>query len=290
MKHMACLISKVKRLFVIVRDDSIETVTLAKQIKKSVKSKGGECDYYIMGEDVHMDGLNLPDGVECILTIGGDGTMIRAAQNTFGSNIPLLGINCGHMGYLCDLDKDSVFGAIDRLLNDDYQIEKRMMLQGSVESEGTRNDNNRALNDIIIRSTQKQHVTRLSVYVNDKHLFAYDCDGIIISTPTGSTAYNLSAHGPIVNPETNLILLTPINPHTLNARSIILDPDDEVSVKLIPRTINVDEKAIVTFDGKHERYLRADGKLTVKRAEDVTNMVMLSSENFLYRIRNKLSQ
>jgi len=230
----------------------------------------------------------VPRDTECILAIGGDGTVIRAAQNSFGLDIPLLGINYGHMGYLCDLDKDSVFSALGRLFNDDYDIEERMMLKGYISPSEEKANSTPALNDIIIRSTENQHVTRLSVYVNDQYLFAYDCDGIIISTPTGSTAYNLSAHGPIVNPETSLILLTPINPHTLNARSIVLDSEDVVSVKLIPRNHDNDEKALVSFDGRHRRYLREDEKLIVSKTDEVAKMVMLSKENFLDRIRSKM--
>ena len=98
----------------------------------------------------------------------------------------------------------------------------------------------------------------------------------------------MSAHGPIVNPETSLILLTPINPHTLNARSIVLDSEDVISVKLIPRNRDTDEKALVSFDGRHRRYLREDEKLIVSKADDVAKMVMLSKENFLDRIRNKM--
>lgn len=287
-----------KNFFIIIRDNHKVKMNLAMQVQKSVINKGGKCEYYVIDKDIHMDHIDIPKETECILTIGGDGTMIRAAQNTFGSNIPLLGVNCGHLGYLCDLDKDTVFDAIDKLMDDEYQIEERMMLSGSVNL-CEKNDGNgdisyiegehfRALNDIIIRSSEEQHVSRLSVYVNGMYLFAYDCDGMIISTPTGSTAYNLSAHGPIVNPETSLILLTPINPHTLNARSIILDQDDVVSVRLIPRTTDKDEKVVVTFDGKHKQYLREDDKLVVGRAKESTKMVMLSSENFLDRIRNKM--
>ena len=272
-----------KRLFIIVRDNNRDKVKLAKQIIKSVESRGGVCDMAILGDD-----YEIPPECECILAIGGDGTMIRAAEKSLGLDIPLLGINFGHMGYLCDLDKDSVFSAIDRLMNDDYDVEKRMMLSGYIDPTGNAEHKNTALNDVIIKCCEDQHVTRLSVYVNDKYLFTYDCDGIIIATPTGSTAYNLSAHGPIVNPETQLILLTPINPHTLNARSIVLDSDDIVSVKLVPKSSESDDKVSVSFDGRYRQYLRVDEKLIVSRASLEVKIVMLSEETFLERIRSKM--
>ncbi len=272
-----------KNYYIVVRDNHRDKIMLAEQIRNSIIDKGGKCNYSVLGPDYEV-----PADTECILAIGGDGTVIRAAQSSFGSDIPLLGINYGHMGYLCDLDKDSVFSALDRLFRDDYEIEERMMLNGYIKPAEDYSMRSPALNDIIIRSTEDQHVVRLSVYVNEEYLFAYDCDGIVISTPTGSTAYNLSAHGPIVNPETSLILLTPINPHTLNARSIVLDSEDMVSVKLIPRNRDSDEKALVSFDGRHRRYLREDEKLIVSKADEVAKMVMLSKENFLDRIRNKM--
>lgn len=269
--------------FIVVRDNHRDKITLAKKICKSIKSKGGNSDFAVLG-----DTFTIPEGTECVLAIGGDGTMIRASEKCFGMDIPILGINFGHMGYLCDLDKDTVFSALDRLFEDDYAIENRMMLSGFITPTEKDSDRLPALNDVIIRSPEEQHVARLSVYVNDQYLFTYDCDGIIISTPTGSTAYNLSAHGPIVNPETSLILLTPINPHTLNARSIVLDSEDVVSVKMIPKSRESSDKVLITFDGRHRKYLKEDEKLIVSKAKEEAKMVMLSEENFLERIRNKM--
>ncbi len=271
------------KFFIVVRDNNRDKIKLAKQIIKSIEDRGGVADMAVLGTDYEM----LSD-TDCILAMGGDGTMIRAAERSIGLDIPLLGINFGHMGYLCDLDKDSVFSAIDRLFKDEYDIEKRMMLAGRIRPTEDDISKSVALNDVIIKSCEDQHVSRLSVYVNDKYLFTYDCDGIIISTPTGSTAYNLSAHGPIVSPETKLILLTPINPHTLNARSIVLDSEDVVSVKLIPKSSEADDKVSVSFDGRHRRHLRVGETLVVNRANAEAKMVRLSEENFLERIRNKM--
>ncbi|MCR4610505.1 MAG: NAD(+)/NADH kinase [Lachnospiraceae bacterium] len=273
------------KFFIVLRDNHRDKLQLAQQIIKSIESKGGKCDYAVLGSS-----YDIADDTQCILAIGGDGTMIRAAQQSLELDIPILGINFGHMGYLCDLDKDSVFPALDRLFKDDYDIETRMMLNGYIAPTEDEAKHSSSLNDVIIKSCEDQHVTRLSVYVNDNYLFTYDCDGIIISTPTGSTAYNLSAHGPIVNPVTSLILLTPINPHTLNARSIVLDCNDVVSVKMIPKSIDADDKVLVSFDGRNRRYLRADEKLIVSMAKNRAKMVRLSSENFLDRIRNKMQE
>ena len=215
--------------------------------------------------------------------------MIRAAQNIFGKNIPIIGINRGHLGYLCDLDEESVFEGIDALMSGDYSIEERMMVTGHlIDADGKVGKDIQALNDIVVCSSAGLQVMHMTVYVNGQYLYAYNCDGIIFSTPTGSTAYNLSANGPIVNPQTNLILLTPINPHTLNARSIVLDPYDELVLEIGVRREDVSEEAEVSFDGNHKRLLRPGEKLVVHRAKETTKMIHLKDISFLDRIRRKL--
>lgn len=256
-----------------------------------IQQEGGFCTYACNPEDEQERKLDVPEKTECILTIGGDGTLIRAAQNTFGSNIPLLGINCGHLGYLCELDANNVFEAMYDLLADQYQVEERMMLSGTVRrKDGSKTREIQALNDVVICSCAGLQVIHLTVYVNGEHLYSYNCDGVIFSTPTGSTAYNLSANGPIVDPKTNLILLTPINPHTLSSRSIVLDSADEIAVELTPRRSDILETAEVSFDGNHRELFYPGQRLVVKKAKEKTKMVQFSNISFLERIRLKLRE
>lgn len=233
--------------------------------------------------------IEIPEDVDCVLTVGGDGTLIDAAQRVYGKGIPLLGINRGHLGYLCDLDDDIVFTALDQLFTDAFEVEERMMISGTlVDEDGNTLSKAYALNDIVISSCGGLNLIDLTVYVNGKYLYSYPCDGMIFSTPTGSTAYNLSAHGPIVNPKTNVILLTPINPHTLNSRSIILDKDDEITVEITRRHIELSENAEIAFDGGHKVILEPGKKVIVHRTHAKTNMIRLKDLNFLERIRTKL--
>lgn len=256
-----------------------------------IQQEGGSCGYACNPEDDQAASLEVPKETECILTIGGDGTLIRAAQNTFGSNIPLVGINCGHLGYLCEVDAANAFEAIDDLFADRYQIEERMMLSGAIyKTDGTKTREVQALNDVVIRGGAGIRVIQLTVYVNGEHLYSYNCDGVIFSTPTGSTAYNLSANGPIVDPKTNLILLTPINPHTLTSRSIVLDPSDEIAVELMARRSDVLERAEVSFDGNHPVEFYPGQRLTVHKAQEKTRMIQFSNISFLERIRMKLRE
>lgn len=279
----------IKHFFIVARDDKKETSAFAQSICTYIENHGGVCSYGRNPDDALEEELAVPPQTECILTIGGDGTLIRAAQNIFGKKIPLIGINRGHLGYLCDLDEENVFDGIDELLTGSYTIEERMMLSGYlISAAGEKGKEIQALNDIVLCSSAGLQVIRVTVHVNGQFLYAYNCDGVIFSTPTGSTAYNLSAHGPIVNPKTNLILMTPINPHTLNARSIILDSYDELVVEISNRRDDVVDVAEVSFDGNHKRLLHPEEKLVVHRAKETTKMIHLRDLNFWDGIRRKL--
>lgn len=282
--------NNLKRFYIISRDQQEKNLAFINEILDYIKRKGGSGSYGMNPEDEDTNSrpLSIPKDTECILTVGGDGTLIRAAQNTFGSQIPLLGINRGHLGYLCDLDEDTVFSAIDRLFEDDYEMEERMMISGHVEHLKGMSNEVSALNDIVICSTGGLQVINLTIYVNRQYLYSYNCDGMIFSTPTGSTAYNLSANGPIVDPKTNLILLTPINPHTLNSRSIVLDQEDEIAVEVGRRRSDVQETAEISFDGNHKQILQPGERLIVHKAQQKTQMIRLSEMNFLERIRSKM--
>lgn len=260
------------------------------RLRTVVVSRGGSLTCLENPQDFTNPGrIKVPENTDGILTLGGDGTMIRAAQNTLGSGVPLIGINRGHLGYLCDLDPESIYEAIDLLMEDRYEIESRMLLAGLVyDTEKKADGEFVALNDVVIVSRHPMEILCLTVYINGQALYTYHCDGMIFATPTGSTAYNLSAKGPIVDPKTKLILLTPINPHTLNSRSIILDPDDVISVKLTARREDDDPVAEVSFDGNHRRQLVPGQELLVYRSKEEIKMMKLSKMNFLERIRSKM--
>ncbi|MFQ7262906.1 MAG: NAD(+)/NADH kinase [Lachnospiraceae bacterium] len=279
-----------KHFFIISRNEDESRRELIRRLTQYIQQKGGVCSCAHNPEDGRPGEIAVPEGTQCILTVGGDGTLIRAAQNTFGSNIPLLGVNCGHLGYLCELDRDNVFDAVDDLFADRYQVEERMMLSGSIAGPEGRSPETQALNDVVLSCSAGIQIIQLTVYVNGEHLYSYNCDGMIFSTPTGSTAYNLSANGPIVNPKTNLILLTPINPHTLNSRSIVLDSSDEIVVEITSRRKDITETAEVRFDGSHKMMLRPGERLTVRKAKQKTRMIQFSNISFLERIRIRMRE
>ena len=231
----------------------------------------------------------MPEDTECMLVLGGDGTLIRAATKMQNRSIPLIGINMGTLGYLCEVNEEKVFTAIDRLMSDTFMTEERMMLEGVV-STNAKNEKRTysALNDLVIHRSGSLSILRFHVYVNGEYLTTYDADGVIISTPTGTTGYNLSAGGPIVDPKAKMLVLTPINAHNLNSKSIVLAPDDIIEVELATRRYQKDETACISCDGDICENLSVGDRLRVVRSADVVRICKLSNKSFLEILRNKM--
>lgn len=228
-------------------------------------------------------------GTDCALVLGGDGTMLRAARNMMDSDIPLVGINLGTLGYLAEVESAHVEEALDKLLQDDFIRENRMMLLGRVEKqEKTQEDY--ALNDIVISRCGSLQILTFHIYVNGQFLTTYCADGMIVATPTGSTAYNLSAGGPIVRPGAKMILLTPICPHTLNTRSIVFAPEDEITIE-IPRGKDGGlQRMEASFDGSHKITLQTGDRIVVRRADKTIVILKLNTESFLAVLHKKIGE
>lgn len=259
-------------------------------IKDYITSHGGMC---IQDLDTCPDSsettVSVDDNIECIITVGGDGTVVRVAQNVNNRKVPIVGLNCGHLGYLCDMTVDNVEHCLDQLLNDNYKIDERMMLEADCENDPA--NKYKALNDIVVASDAAGlFVLNLTVKVNGIQLYSHNCDGLIVATPTGSTAYNLSANGPIVSPHADCIILTPINPHTLNSRSIILSSTDEVEVSIVARHEDDEPKANVIYDGTLRQVLKGGEVLKIYKSKSTSHMVMLENVNFLERIRARMQE
>jgi len=265
---------------------------LTKQMQTFIEAKGGICSYLAMEGKKGVDALPKPECIptdtECILVLGGDGTLIRVAARFVSCQIPLIGVNLGTVGYLCELETKNVFEALERLIQDNYVVEERMLLTGRGEMHGEQTSERLALNEIAIRSAGALSILNLIVYVNGKYLHTFHGDGILVSTPTGSTGYNMSAGGPIVDPKANLLLLTPINAHNLNTRSIVIDAKEEVVVEIGSRRIELDESALVSFDGDGVAKLGVGDRFLIKQAEAKVKVCKLSEESFLEILRKKM--
>lgn len=278
-----------KNFLILTKEDTDRMQSFLEEIIQFLVDNGADGQYDVLKKEDASKQIDVPEWYDCILTVGGDGTMIRAAVRTIESGLPLIGINKGHLGYLCDLDENTYQEALKRLINDDFDLEERMLLEGRVVSaDGTPvSDEIVAINDIVISSHNGLQVVHLSVDVNGEELTSFNGDGIIFATPTGSTAYNLSASGPIVDPQTSLILMTPLNAHVVGMRSIVLD--DTAQVRAHVKRRNQEElNAVAAFDGTTAITLHDGDSLEVQRSTRTVKFIRLSRINFLDRIRSKL--
>ncbi len=278
-----------KRFYLVVNPEKDPGYRLAEKIRKKLTEAGASCEYHRGthpdGRYYHDDPSWVPEGTEAVLVLGGDGTMIQAARDLVGLGLPMLGVKLGTMGYLAGVDRQGLPRALDRMLSDDFEIEERMMLEGRVRI-GGQLSTDIAMNDIVMVGNGQSRMIHYQVSVNGAVLHRYAADGLILSTPTGSTAYNLSAGGPIVEPTASLMLLTPISPHALNNRSIVLSPEDEVLVQLCGRP---DERARISFDGNPGGIITAGDMILISRAGQKTKLIKLNQTSFLETLRDNMS-
>ena len=267
----------------------------AHEIQEYLESRGKTC--YIQqreeedpqGRYRYTDAQRVPDDVECVLVLGGDGTLLQAARDLVDRCVPLLGINMGTLGYLAEIDRKNIFPALDKLIDGEYTVEHRMMLTGTAFHQTRRMLADIALNDIVIGRYGRLRIIDFKIYVNGEYLNRYSADAMVISTPTGSTGYSLSAGGPIVSPEASMLLMTPVAPHTLNTRSIILPDDAKITVEMLPGHSRSGDDAEVTFDGDTSVRLTCTDKVVIRKAVKKTRLIKINQISFLEVLRTKMN-
>lgn len=280
-----------RTFYIIANSDKDENLKLSYEIADYLTSKGKHCIIRRRdekGADSHRQLLT--EDVEGILVLGGDGTLLRAARELADRKIPFLGINLGHLGYLAEIEKQNVQAALEKLIADEYTIEDRMMLSGSVYVDGEETECDVALNDIVLNRFGNLRVVNYDIYVNDQYLNSFTADGIIVSTPTGSTGYSLSAGGPIISPTASLLMLTPICPHTLNSRSIVFSGDDRIRIQIGEGRRGGMDEAGVTFDGDTCVHMKTGDYVEIQKSTEVTRILKINQVSFLEVLRNKLSR
>ncbi len=275
-----------KRFCLFLNMEKEQVTETAAFVREYLISRGAES--VIASGDLFPEELY---GTECVISLGGDGTIIRAARRIAGSGIPIIGINLGHLGYLTAVsDRSEIPGMLDALLHGNYSIEERMMLEGTVMHEYSdmplEAKPHLALNEVVLFRSASGAAAHFRVLVNGAFLNEYKADGIIISTPTGSTAYNLSAGGPIVDPAARMTILTPICAHALNRSSIVLRAEDTIEV-----VISEEQEGIqsVSFDGAVNIELRAGSRVRVTGSELRTPLIRLSGGTFFTQLRSKMT-
>ena len=266
------------------------------QVAHMVQDEIYRCDpkAEVMMEEVNMElpghsVRNIPDRMDCIIVLGGDGTLIRVAKDTVSQGIPLIGVNLGSLGYLSEVERSNIPAAMKKLTEDDYFLEERMMLDGTMSCKTDDSEPISALNDVVLTRRGDFQIIGYRVYVNGQYLNDFYADGMILSTPTGSTGYNLSAGGSIVEPKAKLIVLTPVCPHTLSTRSIILSPEDKIEISILPPKGEKPVEVEVCFDGMGQGVLHPGDKVTIFRSPQITKMIKLSDVGFLEVLHKKMS-
>ena len=222
---------------------------------------------------------------DCMLVLGGDGTVLRAASGTWDRKLPILGINLGTLGYLAETEKENWKEDLLQLMDGCYAVENRMMI--AVHRQGTQRQCD-ALNDIVIARTGALRIMSYDVYVNGKFLNTYHADGMIVCTPTGSTAYNLSAGGPIVEPGAEMMVLTPICPHQINIRSIVLSAKDRIEIVIGATSRESDLLAEADFDGNERVELHTGDRFVIEKSGKVTRLIKLERRSFLETLHKKM--
>jgi NAD+ kinase len=227
--------------------------------------------------------LDDPTRIDALLTLGGDGTMLRGARFVAGRQIPILGVNLGRLGFLTACAGDELDRALERFAAGDYTVQPRMALEARTSRDSGQRW--RALNDVVLHKGGFARVVHLRVLVNGELIGAYAADGLIISTPTGSTAYSLSAGGPVVVPTVESIVLTPVSAHTLAVRPVVLPPTTDIMVK----AEDGPEELLVTIDGQVGTTFAPGDTLSVRRAERPVLVVHFRDATFFTRMRRKLA-
>lgn len=234
--------------------------------------------------DVISDVNEIYTKADFIIVLGGDGTILRVARKAAVYSVPILGINFGTLGYLADIEKNNAFEAVKKVLSGDYKIEKRMMLEAFIDKGSIYNESYISLNEVCITNGVFSRMIEINLTINEDFIDNCRADGIIISTPTGSTAYNLSAGGPILKPDNELIAVTYVCPHTLYTRPYVISGDDIVKIKIGGDYNNV----ILSFDGQQSVPVKNNDTIIIKRSKYYTSMIKTTDLSFYDILRRKM--
>lgn len=277
-------LNQIKKAGFVLRPDSPDILPLYKEIRSKFEERWIEVllDHQ-SAEMVGLEGVEFDEmchAVDLLVSLGGDGTLLSVVRRSYGHDKPVLGINAGNLGFLADIPIDCVDAMIDRLLLGDYRIDDRMMIEGYIESENEKKDFY-AFNDVVITRPTVSHMVKLDAFINEDWFNTYRGDGLIISTPTGSTAYNLSLGGPIVYPLSKVFIMTPVAPHSLTQRPIVVPHD--FTIKL-----SSPEVLIVMIDGQDNYKLKPGERLVIKGAAMSAKLLHKKEHSYFGVLREKL--
>ncbi len=277
------------RIGIIAKSNIEEPVEITKKLSKWLKKKGVEVyvEKELGGKIRHsnsVDRTEIPELVDVILVFGGDGTFLGVARLACKHGTPILGINLGGLGFLTEVTVDELYPMMERILDGDYEVEDRQMLLTSIRRGKKNIGKYEVLNDVVINKGAVARIIDLAIYIEDSHVTTYRADGIILSTPTGSTAYSLSAGGPIVHPKIPVTIITPICPHTLTNRPLVVSSKMKVEIKVTTQ----EPDTYLTLDGQIGVRLKTGDVIEVKRTDTSVKLIKSPFRDFFTILKTKL--
>jgi len=279
-------LSRISIVGFVLRPDSSDMLSLYHNVSSKFEDKGIEV--LLDSESAQMIGLNgiefneMCNRVDLLVSLGGDGTLLGLVRRSYGFDKPVLGINAGNLGFLADIPIECVEDIVKRLIIGNYRIDKRMMIEGYIENDKGKRDEFYAFNDVVITRPSIAHMIKLDAFINNDWFNTYRGDGLIISTPTGSTAYNLSLGGPIVYPLSKVFIMTPVAPHSLTQRPLVVPIDFTIN-------LSSPDKLIVMIDGQDNYILNSGDKLVIKGASMSAKLLHKNEHSYFKVLKEKLS-
>ncbi|MCX5817740.1 MAG: NAD(+)/NADH kinase [Proteobacteria bacterium] len=277
-----------KKIHIVCKKKKDDAIKLARHI---IDEFGKDNDIYLdeesarsLGYEKQVEIEHIGEGANFIIVLGGDGTLLSVSRHGRGNDVPILGINLGSLGFLTESSVEELPAMLNAVIKDRYNISKRIMIDVSVNRENEKVFEFTILNDAVITKDALARIIDIETYVNNDYLATFRGDGLILSTPTGSTGYSLSAGGPILYPSLKNIIVTPICPHTLTNRPIILPENTKIRAILLSR----DERVVLTLDGQIGFPLEYGDEVVVKQSSRIVSLIKSSSKGYFEILRTKL--
>jgi NAD+ kinase len=277
------------RIGIIGKTNTDKAFEIAKDLSEWFNAKGVEVIFeQEIGKKIRrrksVPAAEIPELVDIILVFGGDGTFLGVARLACEHGTPILGINLGGLGFLTEITVDEIYPMMERILSGDYEIEDRQMLRTTVRRGKTGAKHYEVLNDVVINKEAVARIIDLEIYIEGSHVTTYKADGIILSTPTGSTAYSLSAGGPIVHPALPVTIITPICPHTLTNRPLVVSNEMKVEIKITTQ----EPDTYLTLDGQIGIRLKTGDVIEVRKSDTVVKLIKSPFRDYFTILKTKL--
>lgn len=276
-----------KRIGIVLHAGRPQAAATARWLVEAVGARGiqvfaNEADAARIDATSVIAGRDLPGDLDIVFVLGGDGTLLRAAEMTADTAPPLLGVNFGHLGFLSELERAELEPGLQRVLDEGFEVEERMMLECVLRDAGEETTLH-ALNDVIVAKMDIGRAIKLSVALGGEPFVSWAADGVIVATPTGSTAYSLSVGGPVVSPRVDCITVTPVAPHALFDRTLVVPPDEDVVVRVLPDA----DHAALSIDGGEATPLQPGAEITVRAGARRVRLAKLEPSPFWRLVREK---